>query len=291
MYTFLSAFPGKRMFREFLKKGIGTALFLGALFNGTVHAQGNLVVFPRRLIFESKGTIQEFTLGNTGKDSATYEITMIQMRMEKNGSFQEIQNPDSGQHFASPYLRYYPQRIILGPDETQKIRVEIRAGAPLEAGEYRSHLSFKAISTERIPANTEEGNASGIISVQIIPYFGISVPVIIRAGDIKGEVSIDHVKILSRNDEFLTLNMTLNRSGAASVYGSVLVNYISLSGHKSILTILDGFAVYTPNRERNLSISLPVTPQSDLRSGTLEILYKSSPGVKQETFAVARLRL
>lgn len=289
MHTFNSAYPARKLALNFIIKGILWALFLTALFSGQLQAQGNLVIFPRRMIFEENKTIQEFTLGNSGKDTAIYEISLVQMRMKKDGGFEVIGKPDSGQLFASPYLHYFPQKIILGPDETQKIRVGVSDISKMPEGEYRSHLSFRAVSAKKITA--KQSLVPGTFSVQIIPYFGISVPIIIRAGNIQGKVNIQGMSLTTSRDDSEVLNMILKRSGAASVYGSVVVNYISASGQKRALTNIDGLAIYTPNTQRSIHIALPALPGLNYKTGALEIIYKSAPGFKLQTYSLVKLSL
>src|SRR5660397_177979 len=85
-------------------------------------AQGNLMVLPKRLVFDGSQRSQEVTLANTGSDSATYAISMVQYKMTENGNFEEITIPEEGQNFASDFLRYFPRQVSLGANEAQIVR-------------------------------------------------------------------------------------------------------------------------------------------------------------------------
>jgi len=76
-------------------------------------AQGNLLITPRRVVFEGNKRTQELNLANTGQDSAKYNVSMIQYRMKEDGSFEEITIPDPGQNFADKYVRFFPRTVSL----------------------------------------------------------------------------------------------------------------------------------------------------------------------------------
>ena len=126
------------------------ALFCCSLFSGAeAHAQGNLLITPRRAVFEGNQRTIDLNLANTGADSATYAISIVQIRMTEEGSFETITEPDPGQRFADRYLRYFPRSVTLGPNEAQVVKVQLTGGSELEQGEYRSHFYFRAVPDSR----------------------------------------------------------------------------------------------------------------------------------------------
>jgi len=54
-------------------------------------AQGNLMIFPRRVVFEGSKRSQTLNLANTGMETARYNISFVQYRMKENGAFEEIE--------------------------------------------------------------------------------------------------------------------------------------------------------------------------------------------------------
>jgi hypothetical protein len=84
-----------------------------------------LINHPGRVIFEGHKKIQEFNLANTGRDSAKYLVSFIEIRMNENGKFNKINEPDSGQYFASSYFRFFPGNITLAPNEAQSVKVQL----------------------------------------------------------------------------------------------------------------------------------------------------------------------
>ncbi len=100
-------------------------VFLLALvaFSGVMlpraQAQGNLLVTPRRVVFDGSSRVMELNLANTGRDTARYNISFIQYRMTEEGAFEEITEPDPGQFFADNHLRFFPRSVTLAPNEAQ----------------------------------------------------------------------------------------------------------------------------------------------------------------------------
>jgi P pilus assembly chaperone PapD len=108
-------------------------------------AQGNLLITPMRVVFEGPKKIQELNLANTGRDTARYLISLIEIRMNSNGTFEKISEPDSGQQFASRFLRIFPKSVTLGPGEAQLVKVQLTKTSQLQPGECRSHIYFRAV--------------------------------------------------------------------------------------------------------------------------------------------------
>ena len=236
-------------------------------------AQGNLLITPRRVAFDGTKRSEELNLANVGTDSATYVISFIQIRMKEDGTFEKITEPDSAQLFADKYLRFFPRTVTLAPNEAQTIKVQVIRTNEMQPGEYRSHLYFRAVPNEK-PLGEKEVTKDSSISVRIIPIFGISVPVIIRSGEISSKVELSDVSFKVESDTIPVLNMTFNRSGNMSVYGDVSVDYISANGKVTRVGNIKGMAVYAPNAKRNVCLPLDKKiSNKDYQSGKLKINY------------------
>lgn len=77
-----------------------------------VLAQGNLLITPRRVVFEKATKSFDLNLANTGLDTATFAISMVQIRMNEDGGFETITKPDSNQWFADQYIRFFASSDI-----------------------------------------------------------------------------------------------------------------------------------------------------------------------------------
>ncbi len=247
-------------------------LFFSLFFSSKTMAQGNLLVTPKRVVFEGTKRSEELNLANIGKDTATYIISFIQIRMKENGEFERITQPDSLQNFADKNLRFFPRTVTLGPNEAQTVKVQITKANDLAPGEYRSHLYFRASPPEK-PLGDIEPEKDSVLSVRLIPVFGISIPVIIRKGESDASVSISEVKFQMQKDTIPSIDITFNRSGNMSVYGDVSVEYISPQGKVIKVGGVKGLAVYTPNNKRRFHLVLNNAPGVNYRTGKLHVVY------------------
>jgi P pilus assembly chaperone PapD len=265
-------------------------LMFGILCDFTLKAQGDLMVFPKRLVFEGNAKTSELNLANVGKDTARYNISFVQYKMNEDGSFTEIQTPDEGQYFADKFLRYYPRSIILAPKESQVVKVQLTKTSQMAPGEYRSHIYFRAIPNAK-PLGEEEKKDTIAVSVRLIPIVGITVPTIIRVGESTTKVSISDLDFSIKNDTLPVFSLKFNRSGNMSVYGDLSVSYISPAGKKSEIGRANGIAVYTPNSARKFQVVLLKKPDIDFRAGTLHAEYSTPADAKSVKYAEADLLL
>ncbi|HYF33242.1 MAG TPA: hypothetical protein VD993_19085 [Chitinophagaceae bacterium] len=247
--------------------------FLPALFmfSGEVMAQGNLLVTPKRVVMEGSKKTEILNLANIGKDSATFLISFIQIRMKEDGTFEKITEPDSAQYFADKYVRIFPRTVTLAPNEAQTVRIQLTKLSEMLPGEYRSHLYFRAVPSGK-PLGEKEVSTDTSITVKLVPVFGISVPVILRRGESNAEVSFSDVAFF-QHDRMPALKMTFNRKGSMSVYGDLTVDHISTSGKITQVGTIKGLAVYTPNAKRLFQLLLNKDAGIDYSSGKLRLTY------------------
>ena len=266
-------------------------VFLFTVFTSFfAHAQGNLLVMPRRVIFDASVKSQELNLANTGKDTARYTISLIDVRMKQDGNFEVITEPDSGQQFAGKYLRFFPRSVTLAPNESQVIKMQVHRQADMPAGEYRSHIYFRAVPADKSPAPAAPVLDSSL-SIRLVPVFGISIPVIVRVGETAAQVNFSAISFALLKDSTPQLSFLFTRSGNRSVYGDLAVNFIPSQGKPSVVGRVKGVAVYTPNTSRQLQLNLEKPAGVDYRSGSLQLVYSSAADTKYEKFAEATVPL
>ena len=235
-------------------------------------AQGNLLIMPRRVVFEGPKRSEELNLANIGKDSATYVISLIQIRMKEDGTFQQITQPDSGQQFADKNIRFFPRTVTLAPNESQVVKVQLVRASELKPGELRSHLYFRAIPKNK-PLGSEEPVKDSTISISIVPIFGISIPAIVRVGESNSTIKISDTKLEYLHETIPNLKFTFNRTGNMSVYGDVSVSHTAPDGKVTEVGQVKGLAVYTPNAFRQCQLVLDKTKMVDFKSGKLHLKY------------------
>lgn len=255
-----------------------------------ISAQGDLLVTPVRVIFDGNKQKEEISLVNIGNDTTTYSVSFLQYNMTEDGKFELIDNPSEGQMFADPYLRIFPRKVTLAPKESQVVRLQLRKKPDMQAGEYRSHLYFRA-EKESAPLSLEAKKDSKLMAVQITPVFGISIPVIIRSGNVNASSTLSDLKIENQQDSISNLKFTINRTGNISIYGDIIAEYIPLSGKPVEIGLARGVAVYTSVSKRNFSIRIQKLKGVNLNSGIIKVKFTSPKDSPSELFAEKELVL
>jgi len=254
-------------------------------------AQGNLIIMPRRVVFEGSKRTQVLNVANTGTDTAKYLISVVQYRMLENGNFEAVTLPDSGQNFADKNFRFFPRSVILAPNESQTIKVQVIGSAQLMAGEYRSHLYFRAVPNEKPLEKKDTAAFAKLMTIHLVPTFGIAIPVIIRIGSSLAEVKLSKPVLGVDSDGDPRLELNFSRSGPISVYGDLKVNHISLQGKITQVGLAKGFAIYTPNAIRHFLLNLDVKSGIDYHKGKLRIVFSTPPEAKSIIIATSELDL
>lgn len=269
-----------------------TGLFCIMVFSSDpALAQGDLLITPRRIVFDGSQRSVDINLANTGKDTATYAISLIQIRMLEDGGFETITAPDPGQQFADRFIRFFPRSVTLGPNEAQVVKVQVVRTNEMTAGEYRSHFYFRAVPKVKPLGEENTKRDSTAIAVRLTPIFGITIPVIIRNGESNANVTISDVTFTLANDTVPRISFKFNRTGNMSVYGDINVDHISAAGKVTRVGTANGVAVYTPNLSRRFQFDLMNLPGVDYKTGTLRVIYSASSDVKPARFAEAEVTL
>jgi hypothetical protein len=273
--------------RSFIAGLIITCLFLPIF---TI-AQGNLLIMPRRVVFEGTKKYEELNLANIGKDTSRYVISLIHYRMKENGEFEEIDKSDTGQYFADKWLRFFPHSVTLGPGESQLVKIQVTRSKEMAVGEYRSHIYFRAIPDVMPLGEKEPVRDSSSITVSLVPIFGISIPVIIRVGESSTKTTLTDLSLDLQRDTVPLLNLTIQRTGNMSVYGDLFIDYLPAQGKPVRVGDVRGIAVYTPNPIRRFQLDLNKARGVNYHSGKLHIVYTTPADSKLATLAEADLFL
>ena len=261
---------------------VSALVTIGFAFSARASVYGELMVHPTRIVFEGNKRAAQVELINNGKTTVTYRVSFVNKRMTDSGHFETVPPNEPGR-FAEALVRYSPRQITVAPGASQIIRLSLHKPSGLTPGEYRSHLSIQTIPPAR--AASDAATPEGSFSVQLIPVFGLTIPVIVREGALSARVSITDVgfrPLAAREPELLRLK--LRRDGSRSVYGDVVAYFKSAKGGERVVAQSNGVAVYSPNTSRTLFI--PLTESSSrFRGGSLRIVYREQPGDGGRTLA------
>ena len=251
-----------------------------------VQASGDLLVAPTRVVFDSRrGT--EVILNNVGTEEATYRISLELRRMESNGKLVDIEPEQASEteNAALGIIRYAPRRVTLPPNQPQAIRLGLGDMTNLADGEYRAHLLFRAIP-KAAPATADAEQATGL-KIQLIPIYGVTIPVIIRKGQLKATAAIANPHLVE-DPNGPVLAFDLSRDGNKSVYGEIRV---TRQGETEPAVVAKGIAVYPELKTRQ--VFLPLAPEQVLAiKGPVKIAYyetlDAGGGLIAETQTVIR---
>ena len=254
-------------------------------------AQGDLLITPTRVIFEGRKQSESIYLVNVGKERATYSISFIQNYQTEEGAYKRAESSENDEMFADKYLRFYPRTVSLEPGESQTIKLQFRRTSEMKDGEYRSHMYFRSEESYD-PLGESKQDTAKTISVKLIPIYGISIPVIIRSGEVNVNATLSDFEIQNNQDAAPLLKFTINRAGNMSVIGDLSVEYISEKGDVFEIGKLKNVAVYPNINQRFVTINLNQTNDLNLKNGKLRINYSSLFEVKnQEVFAKTEIDL
>ena len=264
--TFASLAPPR-----LLRSVLAATAVLGLGLPAPLSAQGDLLVAPTRLVLDGRRG-GEVTLSNIGSEEATYRITLELRRMTPEGELEPIDEADAsvGEKAALEMIRYAPRRVILPPGEPQAIRISARPGAELPDGEYRVHMSFNAIPKVR-PIAPQEAGAPGEVAIRLIPIFGITMPIIVRKGEVEVTAALANPRIEETADG-PAFSIDIARSGTASIYGDLLVYP---RGASQPVFALRGIGVYPEIEARHSRFDIPGDQAAAMR-GPVRIELRES---------------
>jgi len=212
---------------------------------------GDLLVAPTRIVLDGRRGA-EVILNNIGDEPATYRVSVQFRRMTEDGGLDDVEEPNATDKIAEDMIVYAPRRVTLAPHQPQAIRIAARPPEGLPDGEYRVHMLFRAIPAPTpIVAAAAQEPVKGI-HFQLTPIYGVTIPVIVRLGNLEATAGIANVH-LEKKDGKPAVALDLNRSGTRSTYGEVRV---LKAGVKDPIAIQKNVAIYTEITHRRVAVAL-----------------------------------
>jgi len=256
--------------RTVLKSSIAGLAGLALLAPSVGSAQGDVLIAPTRLVLDGRRG-GEVILSNVGSEEATYKVSLELLRMDENGNLDPVKQEEANatEKAALAMIRYAPRRVTLPPSQPQSIRISARPGADLPDGEYRVHMSFSALPKVRSVADAPTDKNG--IGINLIPLYGIVMPIIIRKGELTVTAGLANPRIVhgEKGDSF-ALDMT--RSGNESVYGDL---FVYPQGAKDPVFVLRGIGVYPEIGTRHAVFGL--TPEeTKAMKGRVRVEYRDA---------------
>jgi P pilus assembly chaperone PapD len=230
---------------------------------------GDLLVAPTRLVLDGRRGA-EIILNNIGEEPATYRVSVEFRRMTENGDLIDVTTPTDADKKAEDMIVFAPRKVMLAPHEPQAIRIAARPPQGLPDGEYRVHVLFRAIPPSS-PVVQPSGEQPKGVQFKLTPVYGVTIPVIVRLGNLEATAGIADVHLETRGDQ-PTVSLDLVRKGSRSTYGEVRV---VKAGIKDPIADVKGVAVYTEISTRHVSIPIVASHRADA-SGPVTVEYIES---------------
>ena len=246
---------------------------------------GDLLVAPTRIVLDGrKGA--EIILNNIGEDTAVYRVSIEFRRMTEDGGLVDVNEPTAEDKTAADMIVYAPRRVTLAPHQPQAIRIAARPPQGLPDGEYRVHLLFRAVPPPT-PVAPATGEAPRGLRFQLTPVYGVTIPVIVRLGNLQATAGIANVHLDTRNGR-PAVALDLSRSGQRSTFGEIRV---LRPGVKAPIALQKAVAVYREIGVRHVSVPIDEAYKGAV-SGPVTVQYvetfEDGSHVIAETQAVLR---
>jgi len=227
---------------------------------------GDLLVAPTRIVLDGRrGT--EVILNNIGDQTATYRVSVEFRRMTADGRLEDVNEPNAAEKLAEEMLVYAPRRVTLAPRQPQSIRISARPPQGIPDGEYRVHLLFRAIPPA-VPVAAKPAEAPKGLSFALTPVYGVTIPVIVRLGQLQATAGIANVH-LDTQDGKPVVALSLSRAGSRSTFGEVRV---FKAGIKDPIAQARSVAVYTEIGGRSVAVPISDNYKGEVR-GPVTVQY------------------
>ena len=265
---------------------------LSLLISFNAYAVAQLMVTPTRVVFEGNERTKQVNLINNGADTGRFKISFVRKNMTAEGGLKAIEENEPGL-YSDEMVRFSPRLVTLAPGQSQTVRLMLRKKSGTADGEYRSHMMFQSLpdaATTDVSHLTSENTDK--LSIQLIPVVGITIPVIVRQGNLSEDVSLSGFEIKQANTVKAqsVLSLQINREGNKSTYGDFRVYFTPKGGVPMVIGRLNGVAVYTSINSRTLDIQLQIPSGFSLSNGEIHVTYLM-PGKDEKTGLIAESRL
>ena len=289
LYNLMQSALKRCVLKQRLTEVLAVLLIAGSFCAQTL-AAANLMVTPTRIVFEQRDRTAQVTLVNQGNETGEFRISFIRQNMLESGEFVPVAEDEPG-NYSDTLIRYSPRQVTLPPGQSQVIRLMLRKPRDLDDGEYRSHLLFQALpppSSSSIEKIAEQDSTEGI-TIELLPIVGVSIPVIVRQGELSSEVSLNNARLLSDGGA-PRIALDIVRSGNGSVYGDIRATFTPSGGEPLVVAQANGVAVYANIDKRHFQSPLILPPGISLANGTLDVAFISS-GEDPESGTLAQIAL
>lgn len=243
------------------------SLFLFAFFIlMPSYALADITITPTRIVFEDRDRFQEVTLVNSGNETKTYDIgwQFYRMIQDREPPYETVEGSIT-EFDLSQYIVYTPRRVTLSPGGSQKIRMALRRPADVQPGEYRAHMTFKALPDDE-PIVASDGNKQ-IQRAAVKVNVSYSIPVIFRAGEPNVQAAIESVTF-QRNKVNGMLEALVKITRAGGPYG-ILGHLYIYDPKGEVIGEIGNAHIFPEIQSRTFKV--PLINEENLSGGSIKI--------------------
>jgi len=245
--------------KTLLKNFLYTFLFLLTASNSFA----NLSFSKNHILLNEIKKDDSFDITNTCNKKMEYSAKLINYKQLKNGIYLDLEQSEKIMS-ADNLLYFNPRNFVLNENGIQNIRIKIKDKiyATLPDGEYRTHILVKEKKHFAIHEDISEAreqlrkSSSKRLNMEVVGLFGMSIPIVIRKGNLNLKTKIRNLTLLTGKDnKHPILRLELSRYGNKSVRGNVIVD----SPDNKKVGAIYNFAIYPENNRFILNIPLDLT--------------------------------
>lgn len=278
---FTPLFTGKPRVLSIVPLLVVIGLVQAASIDSAMAAAKSLMLSPVRVIFTDRQRSADVHVINPSQETITYAISTVTMRKDAKGDLREVTSETEAERTIKNMIRFSPRRATIEPGKRQVVKLMVNKPSDLPPGEYQVRLRLSPQTAALKPADTNLPQHGGSnIALEII--VDSTFPIIIQHGGIAAEVAPAalSVKQTAESPSGMAAEVKLSRSGNASAFGDVRLQYIPANDPKAIREIghAQGTAIYLPETERKMIIPLYSITRQELTTGTVRVSYMSSTG-------------
>lgn len=261
---------------------------LGLALAGPVQAQvgADLNISPKRVVFDAGARSAVVYVFNQGDQEAAYSVSLVDRAMLPTGEIVDAaDHPEVPVDSAAELVQFAPRRIVLGPRESQAIRVRVRPAADGRP-EHRTHLTVTAIPADDVGFTVDQAAqaADDGLAIRIVALFSLSIPLIVREGDVDARLALE-APVVEPSGAGVTVDLA--RLGTHSTYGDLEVRAMR-DGREMVVGLVRGVAVYHETPRRRVLVPLS---QALVAGETLRVVYRDGDARPDVETAQASLRV
>jgi hypothetical protein len=250
-------------------------------------AQG-LVLAPTRVIFQPGERSAEVSITNKGTRTAKFRILFENKSFGRGGEVEILSEERPGFKFADRMLRLSTREVTLKPGQEQIVRIMLRKSEDIADAEYRSHFTVRTVidnsqsqpSMAMAAGQNEQGNE---FVVNLVPQYGISIPVLIRQGVLDARLIVKKTEMLPAvQGSAGRLGIDLEISGNRSLFANMTLVDKSKKGKDAQLFVMRNLSIYAPGNARYVLLDMTQKMMDAIKDGKVSLFAQEVDPISGE---------